>query len=74
MSLEKNIAIYEVQTIQGVIDAITADIDITRIKKEESEEKIQKIKSVISENSSILDNKCSENVEILREKLIWRVN
>ena len=73
MSLEKNIAIYEVQTIQGVIDAITADIDITRIKKEESEEKIQKIKSVISENISILDNKCSENVEILREKLIWRV-
>ena len=40
-----------------------------RIKKEESEEQIHLPKSVISENRMILDNKCPENLEILRGKV-----
>ena len=41
-----------------------------RGNKEGSKEQIQKLKSVISENTSILDNKCSEDVEILRVKYV----
>ena len=39
---------------------------MTRINKEEYEEQIQQLKSVISENSRIIDNKFPDNVEILR--------
>ena len=67
MSSENNIAVSKVQNLQGKINSVIAYLR-TMIKKEEAEEKIQKIKSVISENSRIIDNKCPENVEILRGK------
>ena len=38
------------------------------IKKEESKKEVQKLKSVIPVKSRIIDNKCPENVEILRGK------
>ena len=53
--------------MQGEINTIIADL-ISRIKKQESDDQIHKLKSVISENSRILDNKYPENVEILRGK------
>ena len=68
MYSEKNIAFYKVQNLQGEVNEITDKLNITIIKKEEDKEKIHKLKSVLSENSSILDNKCLENVETLRGK------
>ena len=65
MSSEKNIAISKVHRMKGQIDEITSEM-ITRIRKEESEEEIQKLTSEILEDSRILDNRCPENVEILR--------
>ena len=53
------------QKIQCKINAIIEAL-IKSIEKGEPKEKIQKLISVISENSAILDNKCPENVEILR--------
>ena len=47
MSLEKNIAVSKVHKLQGGINAIASDLNSKRIKKEESEEKIQQLKSVI---------------------------
>ena len=66
MSSEKNIAVSKLQQLQGGVNAFTSELS-TRIKTEEAEEKIQQLKSVISENIRILDNKFPENVEILRE-------
>ena len=40
MISEKNIAIYKLQKLQGEINEITAELNSTRIKKEEYEEKI----------------------------------
>ena len=54
MSSEKKIAISKVQNMQGGIIAITEELKTTRINKEEAEEHIQKLKSVIRENSRIL--------------------
>ena len=50
--------------MQGGSNEITAEPNITRIKKDKSED----IKSVISENIRIINNKCPQNVEILRGK------
>ena len=74
MTPEKNIAVSKVQKLQGESNAIIADLDSTRINKQEAKQKIQRLKSAISENSRIIDNKCPENVEILRKKTIWKVN
>ena len=66
MSSKKNIDIYKVQKLQGGMNEITEDMKSTIIKKEESNEQIQKLKLVISENRRIVDHKFPENVEILR--------
>ena len=42
------------------MNVITSELNITRIKKWEAEDQIQQ------QNSRILDNKCPENIEILR--------
>ena len=70
---EKKISVSKVRKLQGKTNTVTEDMS-TRIKVEKAEEKIQQLKSVISENSRIIDNKCPDNVEILREKMIWNVN
>ena len=51
MSSEKNIVVSKLQDMWGFINAIATDLNSTRIKKEDSKEKIQKLKSVISEDS-----------------------
>ena len=53
--------------MQEKTNTTTEDL-ITRIEKEEAEDQIHKLKSVISENDRIFDNKCTENIEILRGK------
>ena len=68
MSSENNIAVSKVQKLQGGSNSITTELNITRINKEEAKQQIQKLKSVISSNISILDNKCPESVEILRKR------
>ena len=70
---EKKISVSKVRKLQGKTNTVTEDMS-TRIKVEKAEEKIQQLKSVISENSRIIDNKGPDNVEILREKMIWNVN
>ena len=64
---KKNIAISKVHKVKGEINTITSDLS-TRINKEEAKDKTQQLKSVVSENIRILDNKCPENIEILRGK------
>ena len=61
MSSDNNIYVSKVQNLQVEINTIKSD-PITIIKKEESKEKTQKIKSVISGNSKIIDNKSPDNV------------
>ena len=73
MSSENNISVSKVQKLQGGVNEIAVEPNIQSIQKEEAKEKIQKLKSVISENSRILDNKFPENVEILRKKMSWKV-
>ena len=67
MYSEKKIYVSKVKKLQGGNNTITEKLN-TRIKKEESEDEIQRLKSVISENIRIIDNKCLENVDILRVK------
>ena len=60
--LERKFFISKVHNLQGGVNAITAELNSTRIKKEETEEKTHQLKYVISGNSRILDNKCPDNV------------
>ena len=67
MSSEKKIDVSKVQKLKGWIDAIKAEL-ITRIKKDEADDQTQQLKSLISENSRFINNKCTHNVESFRGK------
>ena len=45
---DNNIAVSKLQKLQEVINEITKELNITRVRKEEAKEKIHKLKSVIS--------------------------
>ena len=48
MYSDNNIAVSKLQKLQEVINEITTELNITRVRKEEAKEKIHKLKSVIS--------------------------
>ena len=69
MSSENYINVSKFQNLQGGINEIKPELNITGIKIKESEEQIHQLKSAISENSGIIDNKCPDNVEVKKNDL-----
>ena len=47
MYSERNICVSKVKKLQGVVGAITTDLNSTSVKKEEVEDQIQQLKSVV---------------------------
>ena len=54
---------FKLQKLQGKFNTITSELNSAKVKKEKSKKQIEQLKYVVSQNSSILDNKCPKDVK-----------